>query len=138
MPSGTLYGRLDLGSAMELLEHMEFGTVDLTHYRGRSYFPQPLQAGEIAVRRQESIAEVDDLDVLWVRDGRAVPVAPGVGLEGIASALVEVRHMDGRAWRLQVRQMPLAEPRLESCGGDLVDGSAWVAGEISTLQPWTS
>lgn len=136
MPSGTLYGRLTPAGSASLVAQLQAGRIELAHYRGRSYFPSPLQAGEIAVRSQEDIDDVDVLDALWVRDDRAIPVRPGVALDTIASALVEIRHADGRTWRVQVRQQPLPHARLESCGREPVDGFCWVADEPRSQPPW--
>jgi hypothetical protein len=79
---------------------------------------------------------VDALDVLWVREDRAIPVQAGIALDTIASALAEVRHVDGRAWRVSVRQLPLPDERLESCGGEPIEGSSWVAGTVQDCDRW--
>jgi hypothetical protein len=136
MPAGIVYGRLDLPSALAITTHMNERLVDLDHCRGRSAFAAPLQAADIAVRKHAQILDADALDVLWVRDGRAVPVPPGVALDMIASALTEVRHHDGRAWRVSVRHIPLTQPRQESCGKEPHDGLTWVAGEVEAMEPW--
>jgi hypothetical protein len=136
MPNGIVYGRLDLPAATEITAHLDQRTINLPFCRGRSAFAPPLQAAELAVRRHAHILEADALDVLWVRDGRPVPVPSGVALDMIASALTEVRHVDGRAWRASVRQVPLGQPRQESCGKQAHDGLTWVAGEVELVVPW--
>jgi len=136
MPSGIVYGRLDLPSARQIATHLGDRTVNLDHCRGRSAFAPPLQAADLAVRHFANILDADALDALWVRDGRAVPVPPGVTLDMIASALTEVRHVDGRAWRVSVRQAPLPNARQESCGKAAQDGHAWVAGDVEVAAPW--
>jgi len=137
MPTGVVYGRLDLESASAILRQLPDGDIDLDHCRGRSAFPAPLQAADLAVRRFAGVLEADALDALWVRDDRAVPVPPGVPLDTIASALAEVRHVDGRAWRVAVRQMPLQESRQESCTKEAVPGVFWTAGEVVPAVPWS-
>ena len=136
MPSGIVYGRLDVLSAAHIVATLDDPMVDLDHCRGRSAFAPPLQAAEIAVRRYADIREPDALDVLWVRDGRAISVPPGVTLDIIASALAEVRHVDGRAWRVPVRHMPLAESRQDSCGKEPEVGLTWVTGDVEVRDPW--
>lgn len=136
MPSGIMYGRLDSKSASDIAAHLGDRMITLAHYRGRSAFAPPLQAADIAVRQFAHIREADVMDVLWVRDGRAVPVPPGVTLVMIASGLAEVRHVDGRAWRVLVRHVPLMQPRQESCGNEAADGLTWVAGVVEPVAPW--
>lgn len=131
LPSGLVYGRLDVPTAAAIASH-----VPLDALRGRSFFPAPMQVAEIAVRRTQEVGERDVLDVLWVRGDRCVPVDPGIGLEGIASMLTEVRHEDGRAWRVPVRALPLEHPRRESCGREQVPGSAWHADEVIAAADW--
>jgi hypothetical protein len=60
-------------------------------------------------------------------------VAPGVDLSSLAALLTEVRHEDGRAWRVRVREQPLDRPRRESCGREQVPGTAWHA---DAVEPW--
>jgi hypothetical protein len=136
LPTGTTYGRLNLDQTLELLDATESGYIALSHFRGRSAFPAPFQAAEIAVRSHHHITHVDALDVLWVREDRAIPVQAGIALDTIASALAEVRHVDGRAWRVSVRQLPLPDERLESCGGEPIEGSSWVAGTVQDCNRW--
>lgn len=131
LPSGLVYGRLDAASAAECRDH-----VPLDVLRGRSFFPAPMQVAEIAVRRTAGISERDVLDVLWVRGDRCVPVAPGSTLDTIASMLAEVRHADGRAWRVALRQIPLAHPRRESCGREQVAGETWTADDVAAVADW--
>ncbi len=135
LPTGSMFGRLDFDSTLEILKATENGRLILRHYRGRSAFPAPFQAAEIAVRTRDGITEADSLDVLWVRENRAIPVPAGVALDTIASALAEVRHVDGRAWRVPVRHLTIDE-RLESCGGDPVEGFSWVAGDVQNWDRW--
>ena len=134
LPSGAVYGRLTAPGAASILEYGSPG-VALDCYRGRSSLPAPMQAAEARVRAQADAA-ADALDVLWVRGERAIPVPPGDALAGIASMLAEVRHPDGRAWRVTVRQEPLAGPRPESCGGEPVLGHCWRALDCAPAVPW--
>jgi len=104
-------------------------------YRGRSAWPQPLQAAEAHVRTQTGERAENALDVLWIIDDRAVPVRPGVRFENLAQLVAEVRHRDGRAWRVTVRTQEIA-PRAESCGKEPVAGTAWVPVAMSECPNW--
>ena len=138
LPTGTVFGRLDLDSAQQVMDDAARGQLHLAHYRGRSAFPQALQAAEIKVREVEGITDASALDVLWVRNGRAIPVPPGATLDNLASLLAEVRHMDGRSWHVPVRHLPLPRARMESCGKDPVEGAAWVGVSCIPIDPWRS
>jgi len=135
LPSGDVFGRLTATATMDVLAAEGSGSVSVEHYRGRSCFPAPMQVAEARVRA-EGILDRDALDVLWVRGDRAIPVPPGGDLDGIASMLAEVRHADGRAWHVPVRQAPLQAPRAESCGGEQVEGHGWQAVDCTPTAPW--
>jgi hypothetical protein len=51
LPNGLYYGRLDPVSAVAVAGAHVSGQLDLDHFRGRSGFPTPIQAAEIALRR---------------------------------------------------------------------------------------
>ena len=84
--------------------------------------------------RLVGIDGVDDLDVLRLVDGRAVPANDG--LVEMTSAVTEVRHRDGRAWRVAVERVALDRPRPESCGKEPVAAAAWVAREVTPVAAW--
>jgi hypothetical protein len=86
------------------------------------------------VRELTGVDGVDDLDVLRVVDDRAVPASGGVVELDVAHT--EVRHRDGRAWRVDVERVPLDRPRAESCGAEPVAGAAWIARAVMPTDPW--
>jgi hypothetical protein len=135
LPTGSVFGRLTVDAAVSFLRRGSMDDRLLSAYRGRSAFPAPMQAAEARVRA-EVIVGPDDLDVLWVRGERAIPIPPGDDLPQIASMLAEVRHVDGRAWRVAVRQEPLVAPRPESCGAEAIPGHRWQALECTPAAPW--
>ena len=135
LPAGAVFGRVTSQVAAAILERGPMDEAARTCYRGRSSFPPPMQAAEARVRAELEAAP-DALDVLWVRGDRAIPVPPGDDLPGIASMLAEVRHVDGRAWRVSVRQEPLEAPRAESCGAEPVLGHRWQAIEFAPAPDW--
>ena len=131
LPTGHAFGRLDPGSARAVLAEAAGGRLAaLDRHRGRTSLAQPLQVAEDAVRRAVGIDGLDDLDVLGVDDG--TPRAVGLRWSGDEA---EVRHRDGRGWRVPLRLEPLPAPRNESCGKPAVEVQVWVAGDpVATAQ----
>jgi hypothetical protein len=102
-PEGLLYGRLDETTGLRTVELHEARRMDLDHCRGRSAFPEPVQAAEILLRQawgqdnselvqaasysshgeqtQVSLSltggEVVDLEVHGTRSGAVVPGSCG-------------------------------------------------------------
>jgi hypothetical protein len=134
LPSGAVHGRLATEQAADLLRLHDEGRVVVDHLRGRSGFLAPCQSAAGAVRQREGIDGVDDLDVLRIVDGRAVPASDG--LVEVTTAHTEVRHRDGRAWRVEVDRVSLDRERAESCGGEPVAVAAWVARQVTQAAPW--
>lgn len=137
LPSGTVYGRLEVEDVMRLRTDDEQRIVSTRNYRGRSAFPQPLQVAEIAIREAAQILDRDVLDVLWVTEGRAVPFVPRQALPDASALQLEVRHVDGRAWQVSVRRETLATRRAESCGKELLDAHVWRAAGVSAATRWS-
>ena len=135
LPSGAIHGRLDVAQAANLLERLDSGRVIVDNLRGRSGFLAPCQAAAGAVRRLTGIDGDDELDVLRLLNGRAVPSSPD--LVELNEALTEVRHHDGRAWRVEMERVPLSGPRAESCGAGPVSAAAWVARQVTPSTPWS-
>jgi hypothetical protein len=107
----------------------------LAHHRGRTSLSQPAQAAEHAVRRAAGITDLDALDALRRVGEQVVPMGlRWAGDDGVAD--VEVRHQDGRAWRVVVRRTTLTPARPESCGKAAADGHAWVPDEPVVVDPW--
>lgn len=134
LPSGAVHGRVDTNSAADLLVRHDSGRVLIDNLRGRSGFLAPCQAAAGAVRALTGTDGADDLDVLRVVDDRVVPASGGVVEVDVAQT--EVRHRDGRAWRVNVERVPLDRPRAESCGAEPVAGAAWVARAVTPADPW--
>jgi hypothetical protein len=108
LPAGTLHGRLDATQADALLAAADRGETVLTGSRGRSTWSGPGQAAEIAVR--EEIGEVR-LSTLRVESCEA---------SSRHAWSVEVAHVDGRRWRVQVTSEATDTTRAESCAKDAV------------------
>ena len=137
LPTGHAFGRLTPQAARDVLDAVADGALGaLEHHRGRTSLAQPAQAAESAVRRAQGVTGLDDLDALRRVDGRPVPAGLRWlgGEDGVAD--VEVRHRDGRAWRVEVVRTSLPEPKPESCGKRAVEAHVWTAGVPVELPAW--
>ncbi len=114
LPSGSVHGRLDAAAAIEMHAEAAQGRVLLAGFRGRSAYPSPLQVAGIAVRNEFDIREQDALDVLRVVKDKAVPAPTSVVFVDDQME-TEVRHVDGRTWRVTVQRAQLPGLRAESC-----------------------
>lgn len=138
LPSGAVHGRLDLDSAREVIQRAVSHEVVLDRLRGLSGFTPPFQVAAIEVMGTEQVARDDQLDVLRVIDGRAVPVKPGHAPDdGSDCVEAEVRHVDGRAWRATMKPLPLEAPRIESCDKEPVTGVTWECVSLLSVAPWS-
>lgn len=114
LPGGSVHGRLDAAAAIEMRAEAAQGRVLLSGFRGRSAYPAPLQVAGIAVRSAFDVRERDALDVLRVVNGKAVPAPTSVVFIDDQME-TEVRHTDGRTWRVTVQRAQLPGMRAESC-----------------------
>jgi len=114
LPSGSVHGRLDAADAIEMHAEATAGRVLLRGFRGRSAYPAPLQVAGIAVRNAFDVREQDALDVLRVVGDKAVPAPTSVVFIDDQME-TEVRHSDGRTWRVTVQRTQLPGLRAESC-----------------------
>lgn len=104
LPAGTLHGRLDVASALGVLRAAQGGLTVLSGSRGRSTWPAPAQAAELAVREAAGIL---DLDALVVTEHTPT---------GDRSWTTDLTHADGRRWRVEVESRDSELLRAESCG----------------------
>lgn len=137
LPSGLVHGRLADVDTSEIVEAAARNDALIDSLRGRSCFPEPMQAAEIAVRRLAGIRAGDVLDVLLVSGERVLPVELGWAVP-IGSVLLEVRHVDGRSWRVTVAHESTGAERAESCGKDPLPVHSWVASGVTPVADWTS
>jgi hypothetical protein len=104
LPAGTLHGRLDVADADALLQAAARGETVLPGSRGRSTWPAPAQAAELAVREAYGVLGLDDLEVTRHDDA------------GEQRWATEVVHRDGRTWHVEVEARESEVRRAESCG----------------------
>jgi hypothetical protein len=116
LPSGYTYGRLKPVECDAILSAARDGNVVLEQCRGRSTWPRPAQAAEIAVRDLTGERATNAL--------RAEEAAPG---------LIRITHTDGHAWSVSVREQTLDPPRPNGCGNEPIDMPTTVVGTITPL-----
>lgn len=117
LPFGAVHGRMSAEVAPQFLQRAMDGQIMPEYFRGRTCYPAPFQAAGAYVRNEIGLADAGQLDVQRVVGGKAVPAHPTAALFE-TEATAEVRHQDGRAWRLTVRQIELPVPRPDSCGAE--------------------
>jgi hypothetical protein len=96
LPEGLCFGRLDVRSALALVDELDAGRLPLEHIRGRTSFTEEQQAAEILLRGELGLGGLDDVTLV----------------EGTTFALA-----DGRRAAVHVRSEQL-EPRPFSCRED--------------------
>ncbi|MEJ7832168.1 MAG: sucrase ferredoxin [Nocardioides sp.] len=101
LPHGLYYGRLDPVSALTVAGAQRAGQLDLDHLRGRSGLAMPVQAAEVALRRQ--LAETRDGALLFASATRTDDVTEAVFEVGGTSYAVRVRSRAGIPERLTCR-----------------------------------
>jgi hypothetical protein len=135
LPDGYAYGRLDAEVTQCVVDEAGARHMVLSAARGRSYFPPPLQAADLAVRAAINETAAADLDVLRIVGDRAVPVSVGAASDD-DEVLCEVRHVDGRAWSVRVRRDATGAVRKESCLGEPHAVLAWTVVSLTGTNPW--
>lgn len=137
LPDGYVYGRLDVTSATSIVSASTFQRMQPSGARGRTCFPPPLQAADLAVRAHIAEEAMDALDVLRVVSDRVVPVAPKARIAD-EDVECEVRHRDGRAWRVLVAHERTSAVRIESCMGDPKPLESWSIQSVTETQRWST
>ena len=123
LPHGLYYGRLDAPTAVAVGGDHEAGQLDLDHLRGRSGYAMPVQAAEIALRRELGETRNDAVRLTHrSRDGAATEAVFAVGG---ASWAVRVRTTAAETTRLTcqaTRENPIPAHHITSI--TRVEGSA--------------
>ena len=99
LPTGYLYGRLDVASAVAARKAAGVGEVEPDRCRGRSSWSPAGQVADLAVRAATGL-----------RDADAVEVLPDV------SDVVPVRAHTGQRWEVDVERVQIGTLRPASCG----------------------
>ncbi|MEV7430917.1 sucrase ferredoxin [Nocardioides sp. NPDC092400] len=102
LPDGLYYGRLDPAAALAVAAASTRGHLELDHLRGRTAYPMPVQAAEVALRRH--LGETRRDAVRWV--DRSVG---GSATNRVTNAVFEVA---GGVWSVRVRTVEGPPARL--------------------------
>ena len=108
LPTGYLYGRLDLATAVNARKAAELGEVETALCRGRSAWPAAGQVAELAVRTATGIRCADALAVTGTT----------------------VYSPDDAAWRVDVREQ-VGAPHPASCGAAALPVSSLEAAAVT-------
>ncbi len=123
LPTGYVYGRLDVPGAVAALKAAGVGEVEPTLCRGRSTWSAPGQVAELAVRAATGLRGADALSV-------DVP-EPAAGTD---DAGVVVTARDGRRWEVTVRSAACpGGSRPVSCGAAALPVTALHASAVTPL-----
>ena len=82
LPWGVTLGRVEREEVPEIVGLLADGRVPLARYRGRSLYPPPGQAAEVAIRRARELDRLDALRLVSGDGGRDVGVHDGRRLDG--------------------------------------------------------
>lgn len=135
LPDGYAYGRLDSVAAAAVRQAAQEGLMRLDACRGRTSLPAALQAADLAVRAHAHETASDAIDVLRLVAGRPMPAVATARIDEDEVAC-EVRHADGRAWRVTVRRDATGAVRIESCMGEPHAVVTWTATTPEAVNPW--
>jgi hypothetical protein len=119
LPTGYVYGRLDVTGAVAALKAAAVGEVETARCRGRSTWAAPGQVAELAVRAATGL-----------RDADALRVEP-VGRADTTRVVVAAR--DGSRWAVTVRPTSCPGNRPTSCGAAALPVSAVHASAVRLL-----
>nr|WP_238342545.1 sucrase ferredoxin [Actinopolymorpha rutila] len=123
LPTGYLYGRLDVDFAEHVLAEARAGRMVTERCRGRSTWTAPGQVAELAVRERAGEADPDAV--------RPEPEAPGADARGWQVRVV----VDDRAWTVTGREETLRPDRKTSCAKAPLTPTAHVVTEVSEAEP---
>lgn len=109
LPHGLYYGRLDAGAALAVAQAHAAGRVDLAHLRGRSSWPMPAQAAEIAVRHAVGLTGIDEVRLTALRrDGALTLARLQAGGTGYEVVVRTTRSTSARLTCKALRENPVA------------------------------
>jgi hypothetical protein len=125
LPTGYLYGRLDVAGAVAAHKAAGVGEVEPGLCRGRSTWTQPGQVAELAVR-----AETGQVAELAVRAETGLRGANVLRVENADGDDVTVASADGRRWVVSVRPISCPGNRPVSCGAAALPVTALHASRV--------
>jgi hypothetical protein len=142
LPTGYVYGRLDVAGAVAALKAATVGEAEPAHCRGRSTWTASGQVAELAVRGATGLRDADVLRVeseteparprpAGVLAARRVPPGPDADADDVTRVVVAAR--DGRRWEVTVQDTPCPGYRPVSCGAAALPVTALHASHVRLL-----
>jgi hypothetical protein len=122
LPTGYLYGRLDVAGAVAAYKAAAVGEVEPGLCRGRSTWTQPGQVAELAVRAETGLRGANVLGVEPSPDDVDAPVQQ-----------VTVAAVDGRRWVVTVGAIACPGNRPVSCGAAALPVTALHASRVHRI-----
>ncbi|SFB73753.1 hypothetical protein SAMN04487968_101229 [Nocardioides terrae] len=105
LPHGLYYGQLDPAGALDVIAAQRAGRLDLDRLRGRSTHPMPVQAAEIALRRELGLTGFDEVRLT------------GATSDGEVTRAVFSTPTSGYAVRVRTTRSPATAVRLTCTAG---------------------
>lgn len=133
LPYGEMFGRLTVDATRQLLQQSWSGHMDPAFSRGRSALPAWAQAAKLEVRRRDNITGIDVLDVVMLKNGKALPLSSTAPEN--AEVSLQVRHHDGRAWNVEMK-LEVGIERPISCGSENEVAHSWRASSVVESDRW--
>lgn len=133
LPFGIMVGRMNTDSTQDLLNDAWGGNIKPEYMRGRNAFPPFAQIAEVETRKQYGINQIDVLDVVVMRSGKPISASSLTALT--ADDKVQVRHIDGRSWNVQLEQTKTISRKM-LCTGEESIGDTWIATSITIADNW--
>ncbi len=125
LPTGYVYGRLDVTGAVAALKAASVGEVEPALCRGRSTWTAPGQVAELAVRAATGLRDAGGLRV------EAAPPRGAGEPDPVTDVVVAAR--DGRRWEVTVRPTACPGNRPVSCGATALPFTALHASAVRGL-----
>lgn len=119
LPGGLQFGRVDPDLGSFLAARALAGRIDLERYRGRTCYEGPVQAAELAVRREGELEGVDE-----------------VALEAVDGVMITFRTWEGSEYTVVVDEV--AGPTVPASCGAVPEPQLHFAAASVTLDPGVS
>ncbi len=133
LPYGIMFGHLTSETTQEILNDAWSGNLNSNFMRGRTAQPPFAQIAEIETRKFANIGQIDSLDVVVLRSGKPISAT---GISNLTeNDLVQVRHVDGRSWNVELEGAKTIS-RKKLCTGEESVDDTWLATNISQVENW--
>ncbi|NJQ04920.1 sucrase ferredoxin [Streptomyces lonarensis] len=136
LPHGYAWGRMSAATARHVLAELGEGRTVVDGCRGRSCWPRPAQAAELAVRRYGADPHADALEVVDVVDTAGDDTVGTAGEPRPGRWRVTVARLDGRQhWEATVAEKATLPASPASCGAAALPQSRMEVLAVRPLLP---